>query len=284
MPRYFSPLDTDYLRLGQAAALLAREREQCTPADIMDLFKRALFSGEFDAPPLGAGEARNHPSNWLHMEIEAPRCSVPPSHARLKPRPKQLYGVNRGTVASVLLTTEVLPGDHAEWERVFDVGEGDYGQENGFYAIAAIPFRDFPEHGRQELEAIIAAKAKLALWFERCGQPLPAFLARPAKKLRGSDAKNGSRSSSGEVPGVRPSGRPQKSAWPRIVRLVRELANEHPIGRRSGLRSRPGAAQKRSSAGTICRRSRPSSAAWSKSWTPALDSVAAGTSFVTDRP
>jgi hypothetical protein len=146
----------------------------------------------------------------------------------LKPRPKQLYGVNRGTVASVLLTTEVLPGDHAEWERVFDVGEGDYGQENGFYAIAAIPFRDFPEHGRQELEAIIAPKAKLALWFERCGQPLPAFLARPAKKLGGSDAKNGSRSSSGEVPGVRPSGRPQKSAWPRIVRLVRELANEHP--------------------------------------------------------
>src|SRR5262249_20408084 len=86
----------------------------------------------------------------------------------------------------------------------------------------------FPEHGRQELEAIIAPKAKLALWFERCGQPLPAFLARPAKKLGGSDAKKGSRSSSGEVPGVRPSGRPQTSAWPRIVRLVRELANEHP--------------------------------------------------------
>jgi len=84
MPTYFSPLDTDYVRLGQAAALLAREHEQCTPADIMDLFKRAR---EFDAPPLGAGETRNHPSNWLHVEIEAPRCSLPPSHAGLKPRP-----------------------------------------------------------------------------------------------------------------------------------------------------------------------------------------------------
>lgn len=87
MAAYFSPLDTDYLRLGQAAALLAREREQCTPADIMDLFKRALFSGELDAPPFEVGETRNDPSNWLHMEIEAPRCTLPLRQAGLRSGP-----------------------------------------------------------------------------------------------------------------------------------------------------------------------------------------------------
>jgi len=192
----------------------------------MDLFKRALFSGEFDAPLLGAGETRNHPSNWLHMEIEAPRCSLPPSHAGLKPRPKQLYGVNRGTVANVLLTSEVLPGDRAEWERVFDVGEVDYGEENAFSALVAIPFRDFPERGRQQLEAIITPKAKLALWFEQCGLPMPTFLARAAETRRGSEM---------DVPEPRHSGRPQKPAWPRIVQLVRQLASDHPDWQKKGL-------------------------------------------------
>jgi hypothetical protein len=41
MTAYFSLLGTDYLWLGQAAALQAREQEQCAPVDIMDLFKRA---------------------------------------------------------------------------------------------------------------------------------------------------------------------------------------------------------------------------------------------------
>jgi len=226
MAAYFSPLDTDYLRLGQAAALLARERGQCTPADIMDLFKRALFSGELEAPPFEVGETRNDPSNWLHMEIEAPRCTLPPSQAGLKPRPKELYGVNRGTVASVLLTTNALPGDRADWERVFDIGEPDDRQENAFSALVAIPFRDFPEHGRQELEAIITPKAKLAVWFEQCGLPPPAFLARAAETRRGSEM---------DAPEARPSGRPQKPAWPRIAQLVRQLASEHPDWQKKNL-------------------------------------------------
>ncbi len=230
MAAYFSPLDTDYLRLGQAAALLARERGQCTPADIMDLFKRALFEGELDAPPFEIGETRNDPSNWLHMEIEAPRCTLPPSQAGLKPRPKELYGVNRGTVASVLLTTDALPGDRADWERVFDVGEPDYRQENAFSALVAIPFRDFPEHGRQELEAIITPKAKLALWFAKRGLPQPMFLLRATAKQRASDTDADLKSPGAEMEArdARRSGRPQKPAWPRIAQLVRQLAGEHP--------------------------------------------------------
>ncbi|MGH7489325.1 MAG: hypothetical protein ACREMY_27555, partial [bacterium] len=105
-----------------------------------------------------------------------------------------------------------------------------YRQENAFSALVAIPFRDFSEHGRQELEAIIAPKAKLALWFEQCGLPPPAFLTRAAEARRGSEADPGSQSQSGEkeAPEARPSGRPQKPAWPRIAQLVRQLASEHP--------------------------------------------------------
>jgi DNA invertase Pin-like site-specific DNA recombinase len=95
----------------------------------------------------------------------------------------------------------LIPGAHEGyigWERaeaiqrMFDIGAPDHTADNAFSALVAIPFRDFPEHGRQELEAI---------------QPVSA-------KTAASDA--------------RPSGRPQKPAWPRIAQLVRQLASEHP--------------------------------------------------------
>ena len=99
---------------------MAQEQPQRGPDDVMDHFKRGLFAGEFDAPPYEFGEGRNDPNYWLHMEIEVPPCSLPPSQAALKVRPKQLYGVGRDTVASVLLTTDALPGARGDWERVFD--------------------------------------------------------------------------------------------------------------------------------------------------------------------
>jgi hypothetical protein len=64
--------------------------------------------------PFYVGETRNEPGKWLHMEIEVPKCALPPSQAALQVRPKQLYGVNRETIASVLLTTDALPGKAEE--------------------------------------------------------------------------------------------------------------------------------------------------------------------------
>ena len=69
---------------------------------------------------------------------------LPPDQAALSLRPKQLYGVNRSTVASVLLTTDALPGGRAEWEPLLDISASPYTGESGFSALAAIPFRDFP--------------------------------------------------------------------------------------------------------------------------------------------
>jgi hypothetical protein len=93
-----------------------------------------------------------------------------------------------------------------------------------------MPFRDFPERGRQELEAIIVPKAKLARWFEERGLPAPKVLMATVQKEPEPDAVQGTRSISSESAAAdrRPAGRPVKAAWPRIVELVRQLANEHP--------------------------------------------------------
>jgi hypothetical protein len=95
MSESISAFDGNYVRLGQLAALPAQERAQCAADDVMDLFKRSVFAGKFGPPSFEVGETREDPRNWLHMEIEAPRCRLPPDHAALSVRPKQLYGVDR---------------------------------------------------------------------------------------------------------------------------------------------------------------------------------------------
>ena len=186
MSESISAFDGNYVRLGQVAALLAQERPQCAFEDVMDLLKRSVFAGEFEPPSFEVGETREDPRNWLHMEIEAPRCMLPPDQAALSVRPKQLYGVNRSTITSVLLTTDALPGEWVEWEPLLDMSVPPYTAENGFSALAAIPFRDFPERGRRELEALLIPMEKLVPWLKKRGWTLPAFLARapPGGKRR----------------------------------------------------------------------------------------------------
>jgi hypothetical protein len=111
MSESISAFDGNYVRFGQVAALLAPERAQCAFDDVMDLVKPAVLAGEFDPPSFEVGETREDPCNWLHMEIEAPRCMLPPDQAALSVRPKQLYGVNLSTIASALVTTDALPGE-----------------------------------------------------------------------------------------------------------------------------------------------------------------------------
>jgi len=230
MSQSISAFDGNYVRLGQVAALLAQERPQCAFEDVMDLLKRSVFAGEFEPPSFEVGETREDPRNWLHMEIEAPRCTLPPEQAALSVRPKQLYGVNRSTITSVLLTTDGLPGEWAEWETLLDVTTSPYRGDNGFSALMAIPFRDFPERGRRELEALLIPIEKLVPWLAKRGWTLPAFLARGGTKWQASDEVGRREPGSPEPsrPVARSGGRPQKRAWPRIVGLVRALAAEHP--------------------------------------------------------
>jgi hypothetical protein len=124
----------------------------------------------------------------------------------------------------------------AEWEPLFDISAPPYTGENGFSALVAIPFRDLPERGRQELEAILIPTAKLVPWLEERGWTLPVFLARAAAKAQGLDEVTSPRPSpEASTPATRPAGRPQKRAWPRIVQLVRQLAGEHPDWQKKNL-------------------------------------------------
>jgi hypothetical protein len=236
MSESISAFEGNYVRLGQVAALLAQELPRCAADDVRDLLKRALFAGEFDPASFEAGETREATRNWLHMEIEAPRCMLPPDQAALSVRPKQLYGVNRSTVASVLLTSDALPSRRVEWEPLFDISAPPYTGEYGFAALAAIPFRDFPERGCRELEAILISMEKLVPWLEKRGWTLPASLAPAAVERQVSDEVTGRKSGSGETvtSEARPLGRPQKRAWPRIVELVQELA-AHPHWQKKAL-------------------------------------------------
>lgn len=187
MTMHFPPLNDGLVRLGRVAEVIARERDDASAEDIMDAFKRAIFLGEL-----------NHDSAGLHMEIEVPRCTLPPEVAEMSVRPRALYGVNRSTVASVLMCADALPGERADWDRLLYGADRD--EDLPYVTLARIPFRDYPETGRRELEALLVSKAKLSTWLaaRQMMSPLPA-----------------------------PRGRPQKPAWPRVVELVRELHRAH---------------------------------------------------------
>ena len=91
--------DDGLLRLGRAAELISHDRVAITPDDMMDVFKRAIFSGALTRENAG-----------LHMEIAVPRCTLPPTVAAMAVIPRALYAVNRSTVAGVLLCANALPG------------------------------------------------------------------------------------------------------------------------------------------------------------------------------
>ena len=64
-------------------------------------------------------------------------------------------------IASVLLTTDALPGGAQTWWAMFDNGAPVYHPENAFEALAAIPLREFPQRAHRELQAILILIPKL---------------------------------------------------------------------------------------------------------------------------
>ena len=220
MPDRISPLDKGYMRLGHIAMLMAEENEHRAYEDIMDRFKRAVFGGELEPPHIFTPD-RDDPVNWLHMEIVVPRCELTPAQAELELRPKRFYGVGCGTIVNVLFTTGALPGEAARWSPLLDSFARGNSPDQAPSALAAIPFREFPDRGRLEMEALVVPKAKFAGWFKAQGEIPPLFLVEDSRP-------EPSASNSGEGQTTRPPGRPYKPAWPRIVQLVRELRDANP--------------------------------------------------------
>lgn len=115
MPAFISPLDGNYIALKRAALLIAREQPGIEPDEIMELFKHAIFTGEFEREECRVeGIERTDDRNLLLLRIEAP----PTNHLHRLPldaQPQEYFAVKGATVAEILSERDALPGRAEDW-------------------------------------------------------------------------------------------------------------------------------------------------------------------------
>ncbi len=203
-------LDDGYVPLGGAANGLSHRLPGSDPEEFMELFKTALFNGEFDDGPELMGETG---IEWLRTAAET--C-------------KRRYGFTRDSVVRLLLRADALPTDPAVRESLFDVIAIMNGEAAGYDVLARTRFNDYPERGQRELEALMVRRSVLASFLGRryrvswradtdSNQP-PVLDVPPANEnFRRLVRKT-----------AQLRGRPCKIAWPRIAELARHIAREHP--------------------------------------------------------
>jgi hypothetical protein len=171
MSDFVSPLDDRYIKVGRAAELMAKANPCTTRTDIMDLFKRALFSGEFDSTL----DVQYVPGcEPMQIEVNHPRLEVTADQLALKTDPRRHYEMNRNSITSVLYCDGALPGDQEVMDRYLYI-EGK--QEAVYSHLVKIAFDEFPEIGQQRLADIYISKGKLKGWLISNGQEVPDFLA-----------------------------------------------------------------------------------------------------------
>lgn len=228
MPAYISPLDNAYIPLKRAARLIAGAQTGVTPDEIMELFKHAIFSGEFeckatDIPGLGS----RHELNWLHATIDVPVAQLAAPHPPPESAPVKFYAVRRQTIASLLFTRDALPGGSDAWESFFDLPDED-ARGDLYHRLAHIPYASYTRRARRTLEDVHVPTPKLKIWLIAKRYAVPEFLkevtvprpGRPDLKLVTSDGEDTS--------SEKQQGRPRKAAWPRIEEIVRELHKAEP--------------------------------------------------------
>jgi hypothetical protein len=210
-------LDDGYVPLGGAANGLSQRLPGSVPDEFMEVFKTALFNGEFDDGPEEFGETG---VEWLRTAAET--C-------------KRRYGFTRDSVVRMLLRADALPPDPAVRESLFDVIAIMKGEPPGYDVLARTPFNDYPERGRRELEALMVRRSVLADFLRSRHRALSSVGTDsnqpPALDL--APANENFRRLKRKPAPLR--GRPCKIAWPRIVELARQLAREHPDWQRKRL-------------------------------------------------
>ncbi|WP_136661673.1 hypothetical protein [Nitratireductor sp. XY-223] len=239
MPTYISPLDRNFISLKRAALLIARDRAGVEPDEIMDLFKHALFTGEFECEETNvAAEVRSEVRNLPLMQIETPRVW------RLLPRlapecqPQEFFAVKAATVGEILVEREALPGRLEDWSPFTAFPRSQEVVDDFHHALAHTPYDVFPARAHAILGDIHLSLVKLHTWMSYKRYDLPAFLqqadltplhqqARPALRLVHSRTE--------DTTGKMQRGRPRKAAWARIEALVRELHAANPETPRSVL-------------------------------------------------
>jgi hypothetical protein len=241
-------LDDGYVPLRGAASGLARRLPGSTASGFVELFKTALFNGEFDDRPEDFGETG---VAWLKAVTETS---------------KRRYGFNRCSVVMLLLGANALPPDPAMWESLFDVIGIMRGEEPGYDILSRTPFDDYPERGRRELEALMVRRSVLANFLRSCCK-VPSLPGTGGSQAAVHDVSPANENNSLVRRPAHLRGRPRKTAWPRIVELAQQLAREHPDWQRKRLAFEAWThAREMNLVTSRYRRLRPSREVWLKSW------------------
>ncbi len=198
-----------YLALSRAAELIASADAFLTADQMLERLKRAIFSGEFDAPV----SARPVPGlEFLRIAVDVPTCEMTELERALKTRVKRFYEMNRDSIASVIFCEGGLPGD----QRLLDqwIYDGARKREVLKHLIST-PLSDFPEIGRKIIGDIRISQARIAGWLAIHDYPAPDWLKEPGGvvlTIEGVASERPLKTARQKEPG-----RPELPGW-RIVR------------------------------------------------------------------
>jgi hypothetical protein len=224
MPDFISPLDGNYISLKRAARLIAEDRPGIEADEIMELFKHAIFTGEFEHPKTAI--PADEESNLPLLRIELPRTKRAAPSLAPDRQPQAYFGAKAATIADVLIERNALPGTAADWS-IFSAGPRDEKTTDDLlHVLARLPYAALPDKARDILGGIMLATAKLRAWMAFKSYALPPALkdapppSPPGLKLVEPCA---------ETPKANADrGRPRKAGWPRIEQLIREMHAANP--------------------------------------------------------
>ena len=209
MSEYAAAAESRYLALKRAAELIASADEFLTADQMLERLKRAIFSGEFDAP---VSASRTPGLEFLRIAVVIPECEMTDTQRALKTRVKRFYDMNRGSIASVIFCEGGLPGDQGLLDQwIYDCAR------NGevFNHLTATPLSDFPEIGQRMIADIRISRARIVNWLAIHDYPAPPSLKECddiTLAIEGAAAERPKKIARKKVPG-----RPELPGW-RIVR------------------------------------------------------------------
>lgn len=209
MSEYTATASSRYLALRRAAELVASADAFLTADQMLERLKRAIFSGEFDAP---VSASRAPGLEFLRIAVVIPESEMSEAQRALKTRVKRLYDMNRDSIASVVHCEGGLPGDQGLLDQwIYDAKK----KTEVFNHLTATPLSDFPEIGQKMIADIRISQARIANWLAIHGYPAPRWLKElcgVSLTIEGAAAERPKRIARKNEPG-----RPELPGW-RIVR------------------------------------------------------------------
>ena len=139
----------------------------------MELFKHAIFTGEFEREECRVeGIERTDDRNLLLLRVEAP----PTNHLHRLPldaQPQEYFAVKGATVAEILSERDALPGRAEDWAAFAQFPRDAAVVKEALRTLAHIPYFAFPARGQAILGGVLLTKVKVRVWMGFKGYELP---------------------------------------------------------------------------------------------------------------